>query len=416
MTLAFAGRLGTAILEIRGIPLKFPKPIISAIISERRPSLRYNGRKTTATAVVELFRTIAELTALKVGMESSFPQGNCPRDQKRAMKEAIPEWGSVLPGTGRWSRPSRSLAGSYVSNARSLTRRRNWAYKPRGSQGAYFGLRAVPGYIGSVRTAEDVRVCGNAGIKNPLLYSREREKHDEGPKHTPRGKPARVGARPSAWGSWRCPVPRMKYTTRLSRQPLEFNGFDGCHLPMEFQWKVHVILGLDATSCAPDATHPNARKAFHPLVFSDIPTILSPRFRPFRGSCGPAAKIAVIRDLVAIGKRATPFRANPDSASEEDSGSASLTPSGTPSPPSPLREAEEDPFDLFSGRPSVHGPALPSDHPNQIYDDFSGEVSRNRPSPQNLDDYWTNEDANSCDDCDDFQQPPSDGAMPFEQL
>ncbi|KAJ7882974.1 hypothetical protein B0H14DRAFT_2565056 [Mycena olivaceomarginata] len=40
-------------------------------------------------------------------------------------------------------------------------------------------------------------------------------------------------------------------------------------------------------------------------------------------------------------------------------------------------------FDLFGGRPSqsVHGPALPSDDADQIYDDFAGELAENRQSP-----------------------------------
>ncbi|KAJ7623988.1 hypothetical protein B0H17DRAFT_1288766 [Mycena rosella] len=85
--------------------------------------------------------------------------------------------------------------------------------------------------------------------------------------------------------------------------------------------------------------------------------------------------------------------------------SASPSPSGTPSPPSP------DPVpDLFGGRPSVHGPALPSDDPNQIYDDFSGEVARNRPSSELF------EEPDLSDE--DFRDPPgepaSDGASPVD--
>lgn len=66
--------------------------------------------------------------------------------------------------------------------------------------------------------------------------------------------------------------------------------------------------------------------------------------------------------------------------------------------------------DLFGGIPfrSVHGPVLPSDDPNQIYDDFSGDLARNRPSPgpYNSDD---DEDEES-----DFGEPPSDGILAVE--
>ncbi|KAF7364704.1 hypothetical protein MVEN_00340200 [Mycena venus] len=58
---------------------------------------------------------------------------------------------------------------------------------------------------------------------------------------------------------------------------------------------------------------------------------------------------------------------------------------------SPIRDPVGDSFGLFGGipsaflprhLPSVHGPALASDDPNQIYDDFAGELARNRPSSQ----------------------------------
>ncbi|KAF7328630.1 hypothetical protein MSAN_02475000 [Mycena sanguinolenta] len=85
----------------------------------------------------------------------------------------------------------------------------------------------------------------------------------------------------------------------------------------------------------------------------------------------------------------TTTRVDPGKDSDSESGNQSDSSSDTgPSrtiPPS----CEED--DLFAGLPfsapttSVHGPALASDDPDQIYDDFSGELARNRPSFQNLD-------------------------------
>ncbi|KII94845.1 hypothetical protein PLICRDRAFT_693166 [Plicaturopsis crispa FD-325 SS-3] len=65
--------------------------------------------------------------------------------------------------------------------------------------------------------------------------------------------------------------------------------------------------------------------------------------------------------------------------------------SHTPEPPSPLETyrfdtqassptGETEEFDLLSHEiMSVHGPALPDDNEDQIYDDWAGEVSRNRP-------------------------------------
>lgn len=103
----------------------------------------------------------------------------------------------------------------------------------------------------------------------------------------------------------------------------------------------------------------------------------------------------------------SPLRATQGADSDSESGS---TPSGTPSPPN-CDPIDED-YDLFAGIPSftgipsVHGPALPSDDPNQIYDDFSGELARNRPSPE----YY---DSDSDDDnySDDLREPASDATM-----
>ncbi|KAJ6608824.1 hypothetical protein B0H10DRAFT_2301169, partial [Mycena sp. CBHHK59/15] len=60
---------------------------------------------------------------------------------------------------------------------------------------------------------------------------------------------------------------------------------------------------------------------------------------------------------------------------------------------------------------SVHGPALPSDDEDQIYDDFSGELAYNRPSSDD-------EDNGYYDQEDDFSlyhdpHPPSDGPITY---
>ncbi|KAF7349031.1 hypothetical protein MVEN_01424500 [Mycena venus] len=72
-------------------------------------------------------------------------------------------------------------------------------------------------------------------------------------------------------------------------------------------------------------------------------------------------------------------------------------------------------LDLFGGRPSnylsVHGPALPSDDPDQIYDDFAGELARNRPSPKESDESDSGDDE---DDYNPFREPESDGITPLE--
>ncbi|KAF7334908.1 hypothetical protein MVEN_02240500 [Mycena venus] len=93
----------------------------------------------------------------------------------------------------------------------------------------------------------------------------------------------------------------------------------------------------------------------------------------------------------------------------EDHSSTASSPSGTP--PSPFREPTED---LFSGRPTVHGPALPTDGPDQIYDDFAGQVGRNRPLPESF-------DGSNLSDSDDYDNyfgswdPPSDGTVNWDQ-
>ncbi|KAJ6460727.1 hypothetical protein DFH09DRAFT_1496906, partial [Mycena vulgaris] len=102
----------------------------------------------------------------------------------------------------------------------------------------------------------------------------------------------------------------------------------------------------------------------------------------------------------------SPLHTSLDLDSESESGSS--TPSGSPSP---RRDPLEDSFDLFGGRPSVHGPALPSDNPYQIYDDFAGEIALNRPSPDD-DSSTSSDDEESYNN---FPDPPSDGTIPVEQ-
>jgi hypothetical protein len=89
--------------------------------------------------------------------------------------------------------------------------------------------------------------------------------------------------------------------------------------------------------------------------------------------------------------------------------SASPTPSGIPASIRPT----SDLFDLFGGRPtqSVHGPALPSDDPNQIYDDFAGELAQNRPSPNQSSEFDSSDDEDAYNT---WQEPESDDIMPEE--
>ncbi|KAJ7848534.1 hypothetical protein B0H13DRAFT_1906711 [Mycena leptocephala] len=89
--------------------------------------------------------------------------------------------------------------------------------------------------------------------------------------------------------------------------------------------------------------------------------------------------------------------------------SASPTPSGIPVSSRPT----SDLFDLFGGRPtqSVHGPALPSDDPNQIYDDFAGELAQNRPSPNQSSEFDSSDDEDAYNT---WQEPESDDIMPEE--
>ncbi|KAJ7916453.1 hypothetical protein B0H13DRAFT_2449123 [Mycena leptocephala] len=89
--------------------------------------------------------------------------------------------------------------------------------------------------------------------------------------------------------------------------------------------------------------------------------------------------------------------------------SASPTPSGIPASSRPT----SDLFDLFGGRPtqSVHGPALPSDDPHQIYDDFAGELAQNRPSPNQSSEFDSSDDEDAYNT---WQEPESDDIMPEE--
>jgi hypothetical protein len=113
----------------------------------------------------------------------------------------------------------------------------------------------------------------------------------------------------------------------------------------------------------------------------------------------------------------SPLRATrPANSDSESSSRSSPTPSSSP----PSRDPVDDSFDLFGGipsaflpggLPSVHGPALASDDPNQIYDDFSGELAHNRPSPQSPhsdgdDEYYSDD---SLVDDDTLEPPESDG-------
>ncbi|KAJ7840538.1 hypothetical protein B0H14DRAFT_2587418 [Mycena olivaceomarginata] len=90
---------------------------------------------------------------------------------------------------------------------------------------------------------------------------------------------------------------------------------------------------------------------------------------------------------------------------------------------SPTRDPVSDSFDLFGcipsaflsrDLPSVHGPALSSDDPNQIYDDFSGELARNRPSSQYLgldDEDNDNHSDDLLSDNDTLDLPESEGLL-----
>lgn len=105
----------------------------------------------------------------------------------------------------------------------------------------------------------------------------------------------------------------------------------------------------------------------------------------------------------------SPLHATSDSESEaSESGRNSRPCSSRSRSHSPFSLLDEE-FDLFGDRPSVHGPALPADDPNQIYDDFSGELARNRPSPKSFDDSDSSDDENCFGD---FQGPQSDGTIP----
>ncbi|KAJ7436186.1 hypothetical protein FB451DRAFT_1379084 [Mycena latifolia] len=110
-----------------------------------------------------------------------------------------------------------------------------------------------------------------------------------------------------------------------------------------------------------------------------------------------------------------------ESESGHQAQASSPAPSRTSSLPShdPVEEEEEE-LNIFGGRPSLHGPALPSDHPDQIYDDFSGELVQNRPSPEpfgnfgdnNYPDYFR--DRESPSDSEGFvpsEHPESDGFL-----
>jgi hypothetical protein len=90
---------------------------------------------------------------------------------------------------------------------------------------------------------------------------------------------------------------------------------------------------------------------------------------------------------------------------------------------SPTRDPVGDSFDLFGGipsaflprdLPSIHGPALASDDPNQIYDDFAGELACNRPSSQ----YFSSDDEDNdnysdelLSDDDTLDLPESEGLL-----
>ncbi|KAJ6538247.1 hypothetical protein B0H10DRAFT_1971665 [Mycena sp. CBHHK59/15] len=98
-----------------------------------------------------------------------------------------------------------------------------------------------------------------------------------------------------------------------------------------------------------------------------------------------------------------------DSDSSDHSRTASPTPSGLV-----FRNAMANPVpDIFGGRPSVHGPALPSDDPDQIYDDFFGEVSHNRPSPESFNDSSDAGDGSDVEDTPYDAEPPSDDTVMF---
>lgn len=107
----------------------------------------------------------------------------------------------------------------------------------------------------------------------------------------------------------------------------------------------------------------------------------------------------------------SPLRATSETESESGHG---RSPSGSRSPP--IRDPVDEFPDLFGGRPSLHGPALPSDNPDQIYDDFSGELARNRPSPESSDQsFGSSSDSEGYDDyLDTSRDPPSDGTIPWE--
>ncbi|KAJ7441162.1 hypothetical protein B0H11DRAFT_1933097 [Mycena galericulata] len=72
-------------------------------------------------------------------------------------------------------------------------------------------------------------------------------------------------------------------------------------------------------------------------------------------------------------------------------------PPGSPHASGSSRSRSESPGLFQMESVSVHGPALPSDHEDQIYDDFSGELAFNRPKVE--------DDSDSDSDEDSYQQP-----------
>ncbi|KAJ7181855.1 hypothetical protein C8R46DRAFT_1313390 [Mycena filopes] len=103
----------------------------------------------------------------------------------------------------------------------------------------------------------------------------------------------------------------------------------------------------------------------------------------------------------------SPLRSPSKSAASASSRSRSPSPAAS-DPGTPIAGLAA-PFDLFGGRPSVHGPALPMDDPSQIYDDFAGELVHNRPHEESDD-----EDGEEDEDYDTFRGPASDDTIPSE--
>lgn len=83
-------------------------------------------------------------------------------------------------------------------------------------------------------------------------------------------------------------------------------------------------------------------------------------------------------------------------------GDIDYAPAGTT--PSPDRPQSESPGLLRPDQSSIHGPALPEDDEDQIYDNFSGDLAFNRPGFDLEDDSTSDSDE---DDADVWEESPA---------